>query len=95
VLLSATSAGGVVQVSDKAGTVADALGTDSAGKGVFEIYSSGKMPAVQLASHSHGGYFALANTGGTARVEAGVLLEDLGVVRVFGPGGFNYIEGRK
>ena len=42
------------------------------------------------------GYFALTNQQGIARVEAGVLAqEDLGIVRAFGPGGYDYIRGRK
>jgi hypothetical protein len=94
VLLSGSASGGVVRISNQIGTVAGALGTDSAGKGAFEIYGP-KAPVVQLEAGSHGGYFALANNTGVARVEAGVLAEDLGVVRAEGPGGFNFILGKK
>jgi hypothetical protein len=86
---------GGVYLFKKTGKLGIALGfTKSDDRGYFEI--EGPVgPAVELSGYDHG-YFALTNDKGTARVEAGTLVpEDLGIVRVFGPGGYDYIRGRK
>jgi hypothetical protein len=38
---------------------------------------------------------AVTNRAGVARVEIGTLASDQGIVRAFGPGGFDYIRGMK
>ena len=89
-----TTSGGAISLYRASGSVATALGSDASGMGYMEIDTASGVPSVALQQHSGGGYFALTNPGGTARVEAGVLPGDLGVVRTFGPTGFDYIEGK-
>jgi hypothetical protein len=69
--------------------------SSSKGLGAIDIYNASGGPAISMAEHPNGGYLGLTNSAGIGRVEAGVLPSDRGVVRTFGPGGFNYIEGRK
>jgi hypothetical protein len=76
------------------GTRALALGIGGGDEGFLNILSPSGNGVVALDEHSNGGYFAVGNTAGTARAEAGVLDGDIGVVRAYGPGGFNFIEGR-
>jgi hypothetical protein len=71
------------------------LGASHAG-GVLELLREDGGLVALLAEHDSGGYFGLMNNAGIARVEAGVLnSQDDGVVRAFGPGGFNFILGRE
>jgi len=90
--LASTSDGGLIQ-SDSGGKRRVALGSTTAG-GFLDLASSGGQLIGQLAEHPQGGYLALGNQGGTSRVQAGVLPNDNGVVRAFGPAGFNAIQGR-
>lgn len=90
--LSSTSNGGLIQ-SDSGGKRRVALGSTTAG-GFLDLASSGGQLIGQLAEHPQGGYLALGNQGGASRVQAGVLPNDNGVVRAFGPAGFNAIQGR-
>ena len=90
--LASTSDGGLIQ-SDSGGKRRVALGNTAAG-GFLDLFSTGGQLIGQLAEHPQGGYLALGNQGGTSRVQAGVLPNDDGVVRAFGPAGFNAIQGR-
>lgn len=64
------------------------------GRGAIDILGDNGEPAVTLRATANAGYFAIANTAGTARVEAGVLSGDLGIVRAFGPKGFDFVRGK-
>ena len=90
--LASTSDGGLIQ-SDSGNKRRVALGSTAAG-GFLDLFSTGDQLIGQLAEHPQGGYLALGNQGGTSRVQAGVLPNDNGVVRAFGPAGFNFIQGR-
>ena len=90
--LASTSDGGLIQ-SNSGGKRRVALGSTTAG-GFLDLLSTGNQLIGQLAEHPQGGYLALGNQGGTSRVQAGVLPNDNGVVRAFGPAGFNAIQGR-
>lgn len=92
--LTQTANGGSVVVNGSSGTPVAVLGGSSTGMGALDILGSGGQPEAQLAGHAQGGYLALANPGGDAKVEAGVTAGGLGVVRAFGPKGFNAILGR-
>ena len=93
--LGVSSAGGIVGVHNTAGANVANLGVSSAGGGGgLDILSSSGQIDAQLAAHAQGGYLAITTPGGSARVEAGVTAGSVGVVRAFGPGGFNAIEGR-
>ena len=92
--LTQTTNGGSVVVNGSSGTPVAILGGSTTGMGALDILGSGGQPEAQLAAHAQGGYLALANPGGNAKVEAGVTSGDLGVVRAFGPKGFNAILGR-
>ncbi len=71
------------------------LGASGAG-GYLELHKANGGLVALLAERDSGGYLGLMNDAGTARVEAGVLnTQDEGVVRAFGPGGFNFILGRE
>ncbi len=94
-LLGENSNSGTVGVYDTAGQTKILLATTPAGLAELNLLYSDGNPAVQLAEASGGGYFSLTNRSGVARVEAGTLSTDQGIVRAFGPGGFNYIRGRK
>ena len=76
------------------GTKALTMGIGGADEGFLNILSPAQTGIVALDEHPKGGYFAIGNTAGTTRAEAGVLDGDLGIVRTYGPGGFNFIEGR-
>jgi hypothetical protein len=69
------------------------LGAGPAG-GYLQLQQASGDPVAVLAENDAGGYFALSNKQGIARVEAGTNKQDQGVVRAFGPAGFNFIEGR-
>ena len=90
--LASTNDGGLIQ-SNSGGKRRVALGSTTAG-GFLDLLSTGDQLIGQLAEHPQGGYLALGNQGGTSRVQAGVLPNDTGVVRAFGPAGFNAIQGR-
>ena len=90
--LASTNDGGLIQ-SNSGGKRRVALGSTTAG-GFLDLLSTGDQLIGQLAEHPQGGYLALGNQGGTSRVQAGVLPNDTGVVRAFGPAGFNFIQGR-
>jgi len=94
-LLGENSNSGTVEVYDTAGQTKILLATTPAGRAELNLLYSDGNPAVQLAEVSAGGYFSLTNRSGVARVEAGILPSDQGILRVFGPGGFDYIRGRK
>jgi len=94
-LLGENSNSGTVGVYDTAGQTKILLATTPAGRAELNLLYSDGNPAVQLAEVSAGGYFSLTNRSGVARVEAGILPSDQGILRVFGPGGFDYIRGRK
>jgi len=94
-LLGENSNSGTVGVYDTAGQTKILLATTPAERAELNLLYSDGNPAVQLAEASGGGYFSLTNRSGVARVEAGTLSTDQGIVRAFGPGGFNYIRGRK
>jgi hypothetical protein len=72
---------------------ATTLGAGPAG-GYLQLQQQNLSPVAVLAEDAGGGYFALTNKQGIARVEAGILGGDQGVVRAFGPAGFNFISGR-
>ncbi len=94
-LLGTTSHSGTVEVYDTAGENKILLSTTAAGLAELNLYSSPGVPAVQLAEGRAGGYVALTNLSGVARVVEGVLPgSDKGLVKAYGPRGFNYIEGR-
>ena len=88
---------GTVAIYNAEGKTKALLATDTAkGQAEFDLFNAdGTTPAVQLSEVAAGGYFAVTNRAGIARVEAGTLASDQGIVRVFGPGGFDYIRGRK
>ena len=71
------------------------VAVNDAGRGGLDILNDSGGPAITMKAQSNGGYFALTNAAGVARVEAGVLTSDQGILRTFGPGGFDYIRGRK
>ena len=88
---------GTVGIYNAEGKTKALLATDPAsGEAEFDLfYADGTTPAVQLSEVAAGGYFAVTNRAGIARVQAGTLPSDQGIVRVYGPGGFDYIRGRK
>ena len=71
------------------------MATNDAGRGALDILNDSGGPAITMKAQSNGGYFALTNAAGVARVEAGILPSDQGILKAFGPGGFDYIRGRK
>ena len=71
------------------------MATNDAGRGAFDILNDSGGPAITMTATASAGYFAIANAAGVARVEAGVLPSDQGIVRTYGPGGFDFIKGRK
>jgi hypothetical protein len=97
VKLGSNVKGGTVAIYDDTGTNRALLAMDPVtGHGQFSLfYRDGTTPAATLSELRGGGYFALTNPAGTARVEAGTLTTDQGILRTFGPGGFDYIRGRK
>ncbi len=80
-----------VSVSGKPRAVLSAKGSDGA---TLQMLGAGGTVVAEVAQHAQGGYLGLGNPGGTSRVQAGVLAGDAGVVRVYGPAGFNFIQGR-
>jgi hypothetical protein len=64
------------------------------GRGALDILGDSGGPAVTLKATENAGYFAIANAAGTARVEAGVLNDDKGIVRTYGPKGFDFVRGK-
>lgn len=87
--------GGTMGIYGNDGKNTALLGNSESGRGGLDILSASGNPAATLAAVAGGGYFAVANQAGIARVEAGILPSDQGIVRVFGPGGFDFIKGRK
>jgi hypothetical protein len=87
--------GGNVGIYGNDGKSKARLDVSVSGHGGLDILDESGNPAATLAAAGGGGYFALTNPAGIARVEGGVLPSDQGIVRVFGPGGFDYIRGRK
>ena len=71
------------------------MATDASFRGALDILNDSGQPAITMKAQSNGGYFALTNAAGVARVEAGILPSDQGILKAFGPGGFDYIRGRK
>ena len=71
------------------------VAVNDAGRGGLDILNDSGGPAITMKAQSNGGYFALTNAAGVARVEAGILPSDQGILRTYGPGGFDYIRGRK
>ena len=117
-VVGASTDGGLLQLSDTAGTpmarvynngtsgtvgiynaegkTKGLLATTASGDAEFDLFhADGATPAVQLSEVAAGGYFAVTNRAGIARVQAGTLASDQGIVRVYGPGGFDYIRGVK
>ncbi len=90
--LGASSTGGAVDVKNSAGTNVATLGVSSTG-GALDIEGNSSQLEAELAAHAQAGYLAITKAGGDALVEAGVT-GNIGVVRAFGPGGFNAIQGR-
>jgi hypothetical protein len=90
--VGASSAGGAV-VKNSSGTNVASLGVSSTG-GALDIEGNGSQLEAQLAAHAQAGYLALMPPGGNAGVEAG-MTGGVGIVRAFGPGGFNVIQGRE
>ncbi len=89
---------GTVGIYNADGRTKGLLGTDpKSGDAEFDLfYADGTTPAVQLSEVAVGGYIGVTNRAGIARVEAGTLPDtDQGIVKTFGPGGFDYIRGRK
>ncbi len=94
VLLGSNNTSGTVGTFDTSGAAKVLLATTPEGQAILELYA-GAQPVVVLKQSTRGdGYFGLANNNGNARVEVGVLPSDKGVVRAFGPKGFDYISGR-
>jgi len=94
VLVEGSATGGLVQLNDVAGHPRMFLEMGAGGKGLVELRTTGGGVAAQLQEGGKGGYLGLFNASGIARVEEGVLPNDEGVVRAFGPTGFNFIKGR-
>jgi hypothetical protein len=94
VTLGVTPEGGKITVFNKSGNYAEDMGLDS-GKPYFQIAGKSGSPAVKMEAYSQGGYFVLTDPTGHAAVEEGVTTDDIGVVRAYGPGGLNYLAGRK
>jgi hypothetical protein len=69
------------------------LGAGPAG-GYLQLQQQNLNPVAVISEDGNGGYFALMNKQGIARVEGGTTKQDQGVVRAFGPAGFNFILGR-
>jgi hypothetical protein len=90
--LGASSTGGAIDVKNSSGTNVASLGVSSTG-GALDIEGNSSQLAAQLAAHSQAGYLAIVS-GDNAKVEAGVT-GGVGIVRAFGPGGFNVIQGRE
>jgi hypothetical protein len=90
--LGASSAGGAIAVNNAGGANVANLGVSGTG-GALDILGNSSELEAQLAAHAQAGYLAIAS-GGSAKVEAGATSGGIGVVRAFGPGGFNAIEGR-
>jgi len=88
--------GGGINLRSRAGAPVTTLGVDLQGGGYFQVQNKAGTLIADLSESpaSHAGYFMLGSPGGNVRVEAGVLAGDKGVVRVFGPGGVNFISGR-
>ncbi len=96
--LSSNGKTGTIQIYDVDGSARAVLGSDLAtGEAELDLlYRDGKTPAVRLAEVGNGGYFSLTNRSGIARVEGGTLSgSDVGILRAFGPGGFDFVRGRK
>jgi hypothetical protein len=91
--VGASSAGGAVDVKNSSGTNVASLGVSGTG-GALDIEGNSSQLEAQLAAHAQAGYLALMPPGGNAGVEAG-MTGGVGIVRAFGPGGFNVIQGRE
>jgi hypothetical protein len=91
--LGASNTGGAVDVKNSSGANVASLGVSSTG-GALDIEGNSSQLEAQLAAHAQAGYLALMPPGGNAGVEAGVT-GGVGIVRAFGPGGFNVIQGRE
>jgi hypothetical protein len=96
-LIGSSATSGTVAIYNADGKTKGLLGTDpKSGDGEFDLFNAdGTTPAVQLSEVAGGGYISVTNRAGVARVELGTLPSDQGIVRAFGPGGFDYIRGRK
>jgi hypothetical protein len=96
-LIGSNATSGTVGIYNAEGKTKGLLATDTkSGDGEFALfYADGTTPAVKLSEVAVGGYIAVTNRAGTARVEAGTLPSDQGIIRAFGPGGFDYIRGMK
>jgi len=88
---------GTVGIYNADGITKGLLGTDTKqGYGEFDLfYADGTTPAIQLSEVSAGGYIGLTNRAGIARVQAGILPGDIGILRTYGPGGFDFVRGMK
>jgi hypothetical protein len=69
------------------------MAINDAKRGEIDIRNDSGGPAVTLRATADAGYFALTNAADMPRVEAGVEHGDRGIVRAYGPGGFDYIRG--
>lgn len=100
VILEATSTsnpagfGGLFQMN-YAGNPRVLLGFSDTGEAQLALQAATGNTTALLAQKQAGGYLGLENMSGTARVEAGVLPGDNGIVRAYGPSGkIGYIEGK-
>ncbi len=75
--------GGTMGIYSNDGKIRALLGISAAGRGGLDILNESGNPAATLAAVAGGGYFALTNQAGIARVEAGVLPSDQGILRAF------------
>jgi hypothetical protein len=90
-----STGGGIFQMT-YGGKPTVILGFSPTGEAQLALLNQEANATVFLAQKQSGGYLGLANPGGIARVEAGVL-GDVGEVRAIGPGGMglgSYIKGK-
>ena len=96
VLLGENGNGGTVGLYNPAGQNKILLATGATGHAEIDVnYGGNGVPAVRLQEKNTGGYLSITNTAGIERVAGGVLTSDRGFMQVYGPGGYDFIIGRK